>query len=89
MGNDFVAIEQGLSELLEGLRSDFHPEDASMIAEFIEHAEYGLALETIVDILQDDDIIAGKPALDKIMTIAGLMEIEDGIRQRLTGLLPN
>jgi len=86
---DFVAIEQGLTELLDNLRQDFHPEDTAIVNEYIEHAEYGLALETIVDILQDEEIIAGKPALEKILSIAGLMEIEDGIRERLTGLLPN
>lgn len=86
---DFVAIEQGLTELLDGLRQDFHPEDVSMVNEYIEHAEYGLALETIVDIIQDEEIIAGKPALEKILDIAGMMEIEDGIRERMSGLLPN
>lgn len=89
MTADFVAIELGLNELLEGLKPEFHPDDTAMVAEFIEHAEYGLALETIVDILQDDDITAGKPALKKILDIAGMMQIQGMIRERLAGLLPN
>lgn len=89
MPGDFAAIEQGLTELLAGLRGDFPADYAAEVSEFIEHAEYGLALETIVDILQEENISAGAPALKKILDLAERMKIQADIRERLAGLLPN
>jgi hypothetical protein len=72
---DFTEIERRFRELLAQTGSLLTNSEQGEIRHFIDHGEYGLALETLVDILFEeaktppDDVVSGVAALaDRMST---------------------
>jgi hypothetical protein len=81
---DFKEVERIFERLLRDVGKEFSPAEISEVREYIDHAEYGLALETLLDICREE----GKPlkpsAVDLIGHLAGLMQMNrDELFKRL------
>lgn len=54
MQHDYQCIEKSFSQLLTLLAATFSDAEVSEVREFIDAGEYGLALETLVDIVVEE-----------------------------------
>lgn len=73
----FRQLKLALGQLLDRLEERFDPEWFSLCREFNEHAEYGLCLETVVDVLYDSDAKVPALLLDRIHEFARIMKMSD------------
>lgn len=63
----------------------FTTEELNEITEFIDHSEYGLALDTIVDIITEDNKEISHDTFNIIVKLSNLMDLEtDIIIKRIT-----
>jgi len=73
MGNDLAAIESSLTLLLSLLSSALSGSEAQEVRDFIDVGEYGLALETLVDIVTEEEKSISAEALRLIIELADSM----------------
>lgn len=73
MGNDLAAIESSLTLLLSQLSSALSRSEAQEVRDFIDVGEYGLALETLVDIVAEEEKSISAEALRLIIELADSM----------------
>ncbi|MFA5839039.1 MAG: MafI family immunity protein [Candidatus Margulisiibacteriota bacterium] len=76
---DFVKLEKDMLSLLDQIGDVFSASERKDVVDFIDHGEYGLALETLSDIFVEGN---------KNLTRTWLLEIENladvmGIRKRV------
>ncbi|RCW63253.1 hypothetical protein DET61_11920 [Marinobacter nauticus] len=63
MMNDYQKIENALGSLLAVLADSFTESEFNEVKEFIDAGEYGIALETLIDIIEDESKSISKEAL--------------------------
>jgi hypothetical protein len=83
---NYQQIEGLLEQLLELLKSVFSESEQSEVQDFINVGEYGLALETLVDVVQEEDKKISKEALRLIKKLCSLMSVDEkAIERKLYG----
>jgi hypothetical protein len=70
MMNDYQKIENTLCSLLGVLADTFTESECNEVKEFIDAGEYGIALETLIDIIEEESKSIPKEAL-LLIKIAG------------------
>jgi hypothetical protein len=89
-GSHFASLEAGFGELLAALGPTFTPDQAAEVSEFLSVGEYGLALETAVGVLVEEQLRPSARALAAIEGLADRMGMVDspivrGLRDQLAG----
>lgn len=72
---NYTEIESSFKELLPNLREVFSGDEVSEVREFIDVGEYGLALDTLVDIFVEERKRAPAPVVAKVAELAGMMKL--------------
>lgn len=86
MNISYQEIETNFSELIRSLSIYFTAEELNEITEFIDHGEYGLALDTMVDIITEENKEINHDTFNIIVKLSKLMDLEtDIIIKRITG----
>lgn len=75
-GVDFQYIEQLLQKLLMLLKAVFSESEQNEVQEFIDVGEYGLALETLVDIIDEEDKLVEHGVLKLVLEVASAMSLD-------------
>ena len=73
----YKIVEAGLLRLLDQVSSQFADSNFRYAREFVEHGEYGLALETLVEIISEESsqrIL--RESYDLIVDLAQTMELD-------------
>ncbi len=73
---DFSEIENSLQRILSHMKSDFPSNEHDMVREFIDHGEYGLALEEIVAILSEEGITPNQEVIEDIKNLSNYMGVD-------------
>jgi hypothetical protein len=73
---DYSQHEELLAQLLSLLRNTFTESEETEVKDFINVGEYGLALDTLVDIVNEENKQISKSALSLIYKLAILMELD-------------
>ena len=82
--NNFKLIETLLLRLLLLLKVVFTDPEVQEVKDFIDVGEYGIALETLVEIIIEESKPISIEALGLIKEIAALMKLDDkGLQSRL------
>jgi hypothetical protein len=76
---DYQHIEKLLIRLLDLLNTVFVASERKEIIEFIDVGEYGLALDTLVDIVDEENKKIPNEALILIKELAIAMQIDNGM----------
>jgi len=74
--NNYQYIEEILLRLLGLLLAVFTESEKSEVQEFIDVGEYGLALETLVDIVYEEDKQISSEALRLVQELAEVMQMD-------------
>jgi hypothetical protein len=83
--NNFKLIEVLLLRLLLLLKVVFTDSETQEVQDFIDVGEYGIALETLVEIIIEESKLISIEALDLIKKIAVLLELDDkGFQAKLS-----
>lgn len=90
MSNNYQKIEKAFSQLLASLGSCFSESERREAQEFIDAKEYGLALETLVDIIDEEDKHISRDTFCFIIELGQLMSInkklfEEKLRGHIAG----
>lgn len=75
-GVDFQYIEQLLLKLLMLLTTVFSESEITEVQEFIDVGEYGLALETLVDIIDEEDKLVEHDVQKLVLEAASAMSLD-------------
>ncbi|MDA8139177.1 MAG: MafI family immunity protein [Desulfobacteraceae bacterium] len=75
---DFQYIEKLLVQLLELLKTVFIESERKEVQDLIDVGEYGVALETLVDIIDEENKKIPGEALWLIKNLAKAMHIDEG-----------
>lgn len=76
MNVDYQKIEKNFSALIISLSKKFTSEEINEIEEFIDHGEYGLALDTVIDIIMEEDKEVSNDDLSIIVKLSNIMNLE-------------
>ncbi|MCL2896125.1 MafI family immunity protein [Brenneria tiliae] len=79
MNVDYQEIEKNFSELIISLSKAFTPEEINEITEFIDHGEYGLALDTVIDIITEEDKEISHDNFNIIVKLSNIMDLETDV----------
>jgi hypothetical protein len=74
--SSFQLIESTLSQLLKAADQTFSSEEKTAVQELIDVGEYGLALETAVDIYFEEKKTATSEVLELVERLASLMGLD-------------
>lgn len=73
--SDFAIVESLLGQLLRALRNVFSAPELAEVSEFIDVGEYGLALDTAVDIFIEEGRSATEDVIDLVEALAAEMQL--------------
>ncbi|MDX5631118.1 MULTISPECIES: MafI family immunity protein [unclassified Brenneria] len=79
MNVDYQEIEKNFSELIISLSKVFTSEEINEITEFIGYGEYGLALDTVIDIITEENKEISHDNLSIIVKLSNIMGLETGV----------
>ena len=83
---NYQYIEDLLLRLLGLLLGIFSDAERSEVQEFIEIGEYGLALETLVDVVVEEEKQVPRECLELVCELAGVMKLDDKVfEEKLRG----
>lgn len=71
-----------LKEIVKNI-TNFPPKDEKDICEFIEHEEWGIALETICSVIEQEDIPIEKDIFRKIEEVGIYMEMDKSLWEEI------
>ena len=81
---DYQAIEDLLVQLLYFQKNVFDESESSEVQEFIDVGEYGLALDTFMDIVTEESKMISQDTLDLAKQSAVAMELDgEAVEERL------
>lgn len=78
--------EKAFLEILNGIPS-FPKKDKEDISEYIQHNEWGIALETICSIILEDKIVINKQTFEKISVMGTLMDMDASLWNNIQRLI--
>jgi hypothetical protein len=70
-----ISIKKDISELFQIIQTDLSDPSAGFIFELIHAHEWGIALETIYDLLSDGEILISRHTYNLVQKLAAMMEI--------------
>ena len=73
--SDFAIIESLFSRLLPALRDVFSESEIAEVSEFVDVGEYGLALDTAVDVFIEEGKVATDDVIALVEELAAAMEL--------------
>lgn len=76
MNIKYQEIENHLSSLLKALEQIFSSSEIAEVHEFIDYGEYGSALDTVMDIITEENKIINNYVLTKIINIYITMDLD-------------
>jgi hypothetical protein len=80
----YSLIAQKLLSLLYLFRSNFTDSELKEVEDFIDHGEYGLALETFCSIVVEENKPIGTIAIARVKELASLMSMSDDVWKKLS-----
>ena len=73
--SDFSIVESLFSQLLPALNGVFSVSEIAEVSEFVDVGEYGLALDTAVDIFVEEGKVAGDEVIALVRLLATAMKL--------------
>jgi len=73
---DFAVIEQRMRSLVASLKVILPEKGVNEVLHFIEHGEYGVALEELKDLYDENARSTSKGVLTEMLDIAKIMEMK-------------
>lgn len=73
--SDFTIVESLFSQLLSALNGVFSVSEIAEVSEFVDVGEYGLALDTTVDIFVEEGKVASDDVIVLVQSLAAAMEL--------------
>src|SRR5215212_11669628 len=83
MGYDYRQLERDLLDLLNSLHGPFTESESEEVRHFVEHGEYGVALETLSGIIEEEGKRISFEAYEQIHGLGERMEMEPEVWERL------
>ena len=68
--------KQDLSKLFQLIKDSLSDNSANFVSEFIDVGEWGIALESIYDYLDDDEVLISRDAYNLIQSLASSMKMD-------------
>lgn len=81
-GYDYQNVEGLLLKLLGLLHATFKDSEKSEVQSFVDVGEYGLALETLVDIAVEENKKIPEEAMSVVIELAGVMELDKKVYEK-------
>ncbi|MFT7879339.1 MAG: MafI family immunity protein [Sulfurimonas sp.] len=75
--NNYTEIEKLLMDLLNLLTDIFNEDEIQEVKEFIDVGEYGLALDTLIDIIVEEKKQVSENVLEIIYKLARIMSLDE------------
>lgn len=85
MNINYQEIRTNFAELICSLSKYFTAEELNEIAEFIDYGEHGLALDTIIAIITEENKEISHDTFNIIVKLSNLMDLETDIIKRIVG----
>lgn len=79
MNIQYQAIETNFSQLMMDLEQCFSPSEIYEVVDFIENNEFGLALNTVIDIIVEENKFINNDVLKLITGLSDAMELDSEI----------
>lgn len=80
----YKEIEAKLFELIDMLETCFTQPELDEVIEFIKYNEYGLALDTVVDIIIEEDKRISNDILNVIIKLSDIMDLDsEGLNKKM------
>lgn len=76
MNTNYDKIEKKFSELINSLKEIFTQSELDEVIEFIRHNEFGLAFDTTIDIITEENKIINKDTFHLIINLCTSMELD-------------
>ncbi len=76
---DFQKIENLLSRLINSFEKNFNASEAQEVQDFIDVGEFGLALETLVDIICEEDKKISEEIFNSILKLVAAMDMDQRV----------
>lgn len=73
--SDFAIVESLFNQLLPALNGVFSVPEIAEVSEFVDVGEYGLALDTVVDIFIEEGKVAEDYVIVLVQSLAAAMEL--------------
>lgn len=90
MMNDYQKTENTLGSLLAVLADSFTESESNEVKEFIDAGEYGIALETLIDIIEEESKSISKEALLLAKKAGECMDMDSNtIEKRMSRYVKN
>lgn len=84
----YQKLERDLLDILAALLPETLKEsEAGEIRYFVDHGEYGLALETLCDVVEEEDRRLPPEVYDKVRKLGASMGMEPEVERRLRGFV--
>ncbi|EOV6169532.1 TPA: MafI family immunity protein [Citrobacter freundii] len=88
MNVEYKEIETNLFNLINKLNMCFTQSEINEVVEFIEYNEYGLALDTIIDIIVEENKKINNDIFDMIIKTSNIMELDpDAIGKKIAAYI--
>jgi hypothetical protein len=83
MGYDYQQLERDLLAILDSLHGTLTESESAVVRHFVEHEEYGVALETLSGIIGEEGKRISFGAYERIHRLGERMELEPQVWERL------
>jgi hypothetical protein len=89
MSYDYQRLERDLLDILNSLHGTLTESESETVRHFVEFGEYGLALETLSGIIDEEDKRISFEVYEQIHGLGERMEMEPEVWERLRGSIAN
>jgi len=83
MGYDYQQLERDLLAILDTIHETLTESESEEVRHFVEHGEYGVALETLSGIIEEEGKRISFEAYEQIHGLGERMEMEPEVWERL------
>jgi hypothetical protein len=83
MGYDYQQLERDLLAILDSIHETLTESESEEVRHFVEHGEYGVALETLSGIIEEEGKRISFEAYEQIHGLGERMEMEPEVWERL------
>lgn len=84
--HSFNVVEQKFEDLLSGLSTTFSERETKEVRHFLDVNEYGLALETVCDILCEEKKKVSSIVVTSITELTKVLELKDRLLTKLSAI---
>jgi hypothetical protein len=89
MGYDYQQLERDLLAILDSIHETLTESESEEVRHFVEHGEYGVALETLSGIIEEEGKRISFEAYEQIHGLGERMEMEPEVWERLRVSIAN